>query len=324
VDRTRNTSPSIAFGRRATRRCAVALAVASLVACFGTSGSAAPDDGIHGAVTIPLTKIVFSGNRYVAEADLGLGKPVPLMIHGNAGMFLMVTHEIGEQVTGGPVPKLEDYGYSAKGKGRIRVPRLRFGERRLSDLRDVPVFDYLADGGGPAQGMIGVPFLTGERAAIDFSRDVMVLGVKRSSSPDRKILKSGYHFVAFKLDAKGKATIPVFFPALGRTLSITPSTVSNALTLHRPPFAGAVPMTRDTKDSDHSPSGTHPELFHADLVAFEIAGVKLGSPASFEDFAEYANTPESELSSFGLLGFDWMKEHAAIIDYANRFLYFRP
>lgn len=307
-----------------THHGAIALALTSLVVCLATVASASTGSLVRGSVTIPLSTIVFSGNRYVADADLGLGKPVPLMVHGNASMFLMVTHEIGEQVTGGPVPKLEDYGYSAKGKGKIRVPLLRFGERRLSDLPDVPVFDYVAGGESPAQGMIGVPFLTGERAAIDFSRDVMVLGVTRSLSPNKRILKRGYHVVAFRLEANGKATIQAFFPALGRTLSITPSTVSNALTLHRPLFAGAVPMTRDTTDSDHSPSGTHPQLYHADRVAFEIAGVKLSSPAALEDFAEYANTPEPELASYGFLGFDWMKEHAAIIDYANGFLYFKP
>jgi len=30
------------------------------------------------------------------------------------------------------------------------------------------------------------------------------------------------------------------------------------------------------------------------------------------------------LESFGMLGYDWMKEHEAILDYANRFLYFKP
>ena len=44
----------------------------------------------------------------------------------------------------------------------------------------------------------------------------------------------------------------------------------------------------------------------------------------FEDLAEYAKVPEGELESDGMLGFDWMKRHRAILDYANRTLYFLP
>ena len=83
-------------------------------------------------------------------------------------------------------------------------------------------------------------------------------------------------------------------------------------------------MTRDTTGTDASPSGTRPEVYDSADVAFEIAGTKFNSHASLEDFAEYANVPEPELDSLGLLGYDWMKQHAAIIDYGNRILYFKP
>lgn len=302
----------------------VVLALALSGGCASAPGGDRSNGALLGETTIPLAAVVFSGNRYVAEADLGLGKPVPLMIHGNARMFLMVTHPIGERLIGGPVAKVEDYGYSAKGKGVIRVPLLRFGNRRISDLRDVPVFDYVAEGQGPAQGMLGVPFLTAERAAIDFSRDLMILGVDVSGAPSKRCLAEGYRHVPMTQDANGRMIIQAFFPALGRSIPITPSTVSSALTLHRPPFAGRVPMARDTTEFDYSPSRTQPELFHSDGIAFEIAGAKLSAPASLEDFAEYANVPEPQLGSLGLLGFDWMKEHRAIIDYGNRILYFKP
>ena len=32
---------------------------------------------------------------------------------------------------------------------------------------------------------------------------------------------------------------------------------------------------------------------------------------------------ESDLASDGMLGFDWMRARGAMLDYANRFLYFR-
>jgi len=301
-----------------------ALLLASLGACAPAVERERDDGSLRGDVTVPLRTIAFAGNRYVADADLGLGKPVPLMIHGNARVFLMVTHEVGERLTGGPVPKVEEYGYSAKGKGLVRVPLLRFGDRRISNLDDVPVFDYVADGASPAQGMVGVPFLTAERAAVDFSRDVLILGVDVSAAPSERLLGQGYRQVPMTVDANGRVVIEAIFPALGRAIPITPSTVSSALTLHRPPFAGKLGMTRDSTEADRSPNRTSPALFHADRVAFEIAGSAFDSPASLEDFAEYADVPESELSSFGMLGYDWMKEHGAILDYANRVLYFKP
>ncbi|HYQ89848.1 MAG TPA: hypothetical protein VEU09_09520 [Candidatus Binatia bacterium] len=279
---------------------------------------------IHGKQTLPLTTVDFAGHRYVVTADLGLGAPVRLMVHGNARMFLQLTHKIGERLNRGPVKRLEAYGYSSKGRGAIDVPMMRVGSRRFPPLRRVPVFDFTADGSGPFQGMVGVPFLVGERAAVDFSRDVLILGVPLSAPPNQELLALGYKGAPFMIDVSNRVRMKAYFPSLDSAVTITPSTVSNALTLHHALFAGRVPQRPDTTGTDHSPSGTSPKVFLSDAVAFEIAGVRFMSPASLENFAEYANTPESELRSVGLLGFDWMKEHAAILDYANHYLYFKP
>jgi hypothetical protein len=271
-----------------------------------------------------LTVVEFSGRRYVAAADLGLGVPVPLMVHGNASFYMTVTHETGERVSGGPVTKLEEYGYSARGRGRIEVPTLRVGGQDFSARRDVPVFDFTEERGGPVQGMLGVPFLIEARAAVDFSRDVLVLGVAPAGDPDSVLLANGYRHVPIRLEAGGKTTIHVSFPALGRAIPITPSTVSSALSLHRPLFEGKLAMRFDSTSADQSPHGTHPEVAVVDSIAFTIAGSRFRSQATLEDWAEYSNVPEAALKSFGMLGFDWMKEHAAILDYANLRLYFKP
>ena len=297
------------------------LAFSLLVAC-SPALVFAEDGAIQGKQTIPLTTVVFSGHRYLATADFGIGAPVPLMIHGNAGMFLMLTHEVGARVNGGPIKQTEAYGYSSRGKGTIDVPRMRLGTQRFSNLQKVPVFDFTEEGPSPAQGMVGVPFLVAARAAVDFSRDVMILGVKRSATPNKQLLAEGYKYV--RLTIGTKVTIPARFPSLDSTVTITPSTVSTALTLHHSLFAGKIPMRADTTGPDRSPSRTSPAVFLSDGVNFELAGVPLKSPASLEDFAEYANVPASQINSVGLLGFDWMKAHSAVIDYANRYLYFRP
>ena len=272
--------------------------------------------------SIPLTTVEFAGHRYVARVDVGLEENVPLMIHGNSRMFLSLTHGIGARLNGGPVRATERYGYSSKGRGSLRVARVRLGGATFAEIPPVPVFDFTENGDTTVQGMLGVPFLVAARAAVDFSRDRLLLGVAGRAEPDTSLLHRGYRSIPFVVDASRRVILDARFPALNRTLPITPSTVANALTLHRPLFLGKVPMTR-APSPDRSPNGTTPDEYVCDRIDFEIAGAAFHSPATFEDFAEYGNVPERELQSYGMLGYDWMKEHGAILDYANRRLYFR-
>jgi len=272
---------------------------------------------------VPLRTVLFSGHRYIVDADFGLGRHVPLMVHGNSRLFLSVTHAVGERIAGGPVTRVEEYGYSARGKGFLTVPAMRVGGRTFADLHDVPVFDFTEEGDTLVQGMLGVPFLVSAGAIVDFTSDVMILGATPTEEPARDLLDAGYTATKLTIEADDRVTLRAHFPSLGRAVAITPSTVSSALTLHRPLFAGNVPM-RKADSPDQSPSRTSPDVYLSDQVAFEIEGVGFHAPASFEDFAEYGAVPEAELESFGILGYDWMKEHHAIIDYAGRRLYFKP
>ena len=205
----------------------------------------------------------------------------------------------------------------------VRVKRIDVGGVTFSGEREIPVFDFSEDGDTPVEGMLGVPFLVEARAAVDFASDRLLLGVEERARPEEALLARGYRSVPVAITPGGRATVESRFPAIGRVLRITPSTVSTALTLHHPLFEGMVPMTRSA-ERDRSPSGTTPDEFHADSVAFEIGGIAMTSSASFEDFAEYGKISESDLESYGMLGFDWMKQHQAVLDYANRRLYFKP
>ncbi len=281
------------------------------------------DDILVGEHIIPLRRVVFSGNRYVADANFCIGNAVPLMIHGNARMFLALIHLVGEKLNGGNVKKVEDYGYSSKGKGILNVPLMHLGSKRFSNLVKVPIFDFTEEDETLVQGMIGAPFLRTERAAVDFSRDKMILGVKISKNPNEQLLDTGYKSTPICINVQNRVTIQLYFPSLERVIPITPSTVSIALTLHQPLFEGKVPMKK-TASPDRSPSRTSPDIFTSEKIKFELEGISFRSPASFEDLAEYAGNPSAELDTFGMLGFDWMKEHNAILDYANCFLYFKP
>jgi hypothetical protein len=242
------------------------------------------------------------------------------MVHGNGRVYLSLTHTIAAELIGGPVPKRDDYGYTTRGRGVIDVASLRVAGFELGPLEDVPVFDFGEPGAVPFEGMLGTRFLVAERAAVDFARDALLLGVPVAGAPNATLVDDGYRAVPMRVLEDGGLTIEVGFAALGRSVPITPSTVSVALTLHRPAFAELVPMV-PTATPDRSPGGTTPDVFTADAVEFEIGGVSYQSGASFMDLAEYANSPEAEPPSYGMLGFDWMRAHRAILDYANRILY---
>ncbi|HET9252003.1 MAG TPA: hypothetical protein VFP58_07805 [Candidatus Eisenbacteria bacterium] len=296
-----------------------------VLVALGCSGSAPSSrtGALPANRTVPLETVVFSGNRYVIRVDFDGVAKVPLMVHGNSRMYLSLTHHTAERLQGGPVAKVEEYGYSSRGKGSIHVKSARIGEQTFSKVPEVPVFDFTDDGESPVQGMVGIPFLLDARAAVDFTRDELLLGVAAQREPDRRLLRSGYRWAPISILAGGRTAVEARFPAIDRVLPITPSTVSAALTLHLPPFEGKIDMVRSAAP-DRSPSGTTPDEFHAEGVELEIAGVPMRSAASFEDLAEYGKIAERDLESYGMLGFDWMKEHRAVIDYANRRLYFIP
>jgi hypothetical protein len=273
--------------------------------------------------SIPLSTVTFSGHRYVVQADLGLPEPVPLMVHGNARTSLQLTHGVAERLTGGPIAKEMEYGYTERGRGSISAPVLRLGGATFDDLPEVPVFDFTDEPDAPVQGMLGVGFLAAARAAVDFDRDALLLGAPLSDEPDAGLLARSYRSVSMSIADDLRVTIEAFFPALGRAIPITPSTVAGALTLHRPLFEGRLEMAR-TADPDRSPRGTAPDPYLADGVEFELAGVADRQSAVLLDMAEYGDVDPSDLGTYGMLGYDWMKPRRAILDYANRRLHFRP
>lgn len=277
------------------------------------------------ATIIKLRPIVFGGNRYVADADFGLENKVPLMVHGNASMYLMITHDIAEQLNNGkPIEKIRDYGYSDKGMGRINVPKFRVGDRIFTNVENVPVFDWPEEEGKAAQGMLGILFLKKENVRIDFVKETMEIGVEINEQPDKSLLEQGYSCTKLFVE-KGEGYMNVWFDDLKKEIPITVGTVSDEYSLDLITFNGIEAEISDSES--RSPSGTTPKVYANRVpIKFKIADKSFEIPckkAELYSFAEYENVKQSELFPFGILGRDWMKENNAIIDYANNFLYFK-
>jgi len=277
---------------------------------------------------VKMHPVLFGGNRYVVEADFGLNEKVPLMIHGNAKMYLMITHDVAEKLNGGnPIEKLSDYGYSKKGRGRIDIENFKIGDKTFSNIQNVPVFDWPEEEGKDSQGMLGTVFLKNENTRIDFTNEQIEIGVKISDKPDKSLLDQGYEFTKFIINENYEVFMNVFFDALQKEIPITISTVSSELSLHVILFKEKIKMKKtkhETNSSGHdSPKGTNVEDFIADSVIYSLGKFTFNSQAELFDFAKYNDVKESDLHTYGIFGRDWMKKNNAIIDYANQILYFK-
>ena len=278
------------------------------------------------ATLVKLSLIVFAGNRYVVMADFGLEHEVPLMVHGNASLYLMLTHEIAAKLNAGnPIEKIRDYGYSDEGLGRMNVEKFQIGDRLFTHAQNVPVFDWPAEEGKAAQGMLGIDFLKQEKVRIDFVREQMEIGAPVHAGPDQTLLAQGYSYTEFFVE-NGVSYMNVYFDALEKELPITVGTVSDSYSLDAMTFQEKIKLEM-TDSKDHSPSGTTPQMYlNAAPVKFSIADQPFEIPrrqADLYSFAEYKNVKQAELFPFGIFGRDWMKENHAIIDYANNILYFK-
>ncbi len=278
------------------------------------------------AEPVPMRQIVFGGNRYVVDADFGLEKTVPMMVHGNASFYMMLTHDVAEQLNNGePITKIDDYGYSEQGRGRINVAEFSVGGHVFNGIENIPVFDWPEEEGKAAQGMLGVDWLQKEKVKIDFVNEQLEIGVAKSDEPDSNLLENGYKYTRFEI-SDSEVFMQVYFDALQKEIPITIGTVASDYSLDVVTFKNALALEA-TNTRDHSPDNTTPDVYkNTAAIAYSIAGVNFEIPAQrakFSDFAEYGNTTHDALPSFGIFGRDWMVRNQAIIDYANLILYFK-
>lgn len=248
------------------------------------------------------------------------------MVHGNASLYLMLTHEIATQLNAGnPIEKIRDYGYSDKGLGRMNVEKFKIEDRSFTQAQNIPVFDWPAEEGKAAQGMLGIDFLKQEKVRIDFVREQMEIGAPVHAGPDQALLAQGYAYTEFFVE-NSMSYMNVYFDALKKELPITVGTVSDSYSLDAVTFQEKIQL-EITASKDHSPNGTTPQMYlNAVPVKYSIARQPFEIPrgqADLYSFAEYKNVAQAELFPFGIFGRDWMKENNAIVDYANNILYFK-
>lgn len=278
-------------------------------------------------ITVPLHQIVNDGNRYVVHVDFERAHKVPIMVHSNSNSYLILNHPVAEKINlGVPLTKVQDYGYSDKGLGLLDIKYFKIGNTIINYTEKLPVFDQ-GENNFLSQGMFGVPFLKENRAVVNFSKNTLTLFYPKDSLPNKGLLKQGYQYTKIYFSDQNKGYIMVYFDFLEKEIPIVSSTVSDEYTFDSD-FFGQYFKLKGSETVDKSPNHTITPLFNIDRpFTYKINGKKFEYTAinksNFRSFATYADVPISAIKEHGLLGFDWMKKHSAIMDYSNSFLYFK-
>lgn len=289
----------------------------------------APTMTVLNTVCVPLRHVEFYGNRYVVDVDLGVGHPVPLMVHGGANMTLMLNHGMAERINAGrPITKTSDYGYSDKGSGLLYVEHFCIGGRRLACDMDVPVFDQDPTS-EVSHGMLGATFLRAQQAILSFAEHTLTLPGTTKAAPDRAVEMPGYHSTPIQFDPYDMAYIWVYFEALGRKAPMGVGTVGDAHDFNRDKFCEHLELVEhpDPDTGYLSPHGTSsnawyptlPVRYHIDQQCFEAAP----DDCCFSSYSAYMDVPPEAIDTFGTFNFDWMLRHQAVIDYGAARLYFK-
>jgi len=144
--------------------------------------------------SVPLRFVTDSGPRGIVEAAVD-GVAVPMLVHANAGLTVMLTHDALRRVTGRTVNKESDFGLghdlrvSERGRGSTVLASLEVAGARLDDVScavfDLPTTNW--------EGMLGVGWLDAVRPVVDF-------GSRLLSAPPADARPFGAARIPFALD----------------------------------------------------------------------------------------------------------------------------
>lgn len=144
------------------------------------------------------------GHRPVIDAGLN-GHAFRLMVHANAGSYLQVNHAQASQIGVTDLVHKGAYGISAPGQ----VSDLGRDDGRLAKFTvagvttpDVPIAVFEKPGENIV-GMAGLPFLHGQRAIVDYARNVLILprDAAESAAYGARLKGLGYTPHAMRRDA---------------------------------------------------------------------------------------------------------------------------
>lgn len=121
--------------------------------------------------SVPLRMVIDSGPRLVVETQVD-GGPVTMLVHGNAGFTVMLTHDALARINGTRVAKESDFGLahdlslSDLGRGSTVLGSLAVGSSQLDqvpcEVFQLPTVNW--------EGMLGTRWLAATGAVVDFGR----------------------------------------------------------------------------------------------------------------------------------------------------------
>ncbi|GAA5156418.1 hypothetical protein GCM10023340_44220 [Nocardioides marinquilinus] len=251
-----------------------------------------------------------SGTRPFVPALVD-GVPVSLMVHSNASLGLMLTHDTAARVglATGDVER-PDYGIAAVGRlgGRGRasaaVGSLQVGDDVATDVR-ATVFELPTEPDEePVEGMLGLGWLRGRGVVVDLARRLVVPG---GGPIDGVVLRRRPDWDAWVIDTVVN----------GRAAQWVVSTVAGVLV--DAPAAHRLGLALgDAAEDDGGPTGTVVTTRHVTGPwSVDVGGRSFAvHDAIASDLYAYAATPRTgkDETFAGYLGCDFLLEHRAVVD----------
>ncbi len=269
------------------------------------------------------------GHRPMIDATLN-GFAYRLMVHANSGSYIQVNHAEAARIGVTDMVHKGAYGIQAPGE----VSDLGRDDGRLAlltvadvTLADVPIAVFERPSAG-SEGMAGLPFLTLNRAIIDYRRNVLILPRDAAEAVryGETLAALGYAPHRLVRDAgDGRYLVTVQVGAVARAFVV--STVAN--TDIDTAFAAAAGIAAGPVSGRWGgPSGTQGETRETAAPLTISIGAWTSQPdvASIYDLYAYAEAPrpaDPAAARGGQLGASFLMTHQAVVDFGQGLLWLR-
>ncbi|WP_146141531.1 hypothetical protein [Spirosoma oryzae] len=274
--------------------------------------------------------VVNSGNRPMVNGTLN-EFPVVFDVHSNADFYMQISHKAADSARIEDRIHIDSFGISSPGQvsslGRDSafVNTLTVGKATFVRA-PASVFETPSDYN---HGMLGLRWLTGNHAVVDFAKNNVIINPTKSSSQARReaLLASGYVAIPMQRSAKDDRYY-ILVTLNGVTQPMVVSTVaSNTLDTE---FAKRAKIKSiATGETYGGPTGTTGQVYEVNQpVRLQVGAASLLiKQAIVEDIYAYSAMKREKKQAdqtAGMLAADFLITNGAVVDFGAKTLFVKP
>lgn len=274
---------------------------------------------------VPIVFRQDSGTRPFVEAMLN-GKPLLMMVHANASMYLMTTHANAAAAGVEGLVKDSDYGITSPG----HLSTLGFSKAVLKSLlvagptaHDVPLQVFEIPQDPPTDGMLGIGWLRDQKVIVDYNSAQIGIPdtVADAQAEDARLVAKGY--VAHKMTwdpSVGRYRIDGTFA--GEPVRFTVSTVGENVIDEQLAKRFGLAFGPVVSEAGGPQGALVPTYIIKRPMAASVDGeaVEMMQPWSFDISGYSSGKQHVTVKVDFLLGADFMLANRAVIDFGTETL----